>query len=356
MLRDKLVPFILRYEEINRSLASPDILSNISRMRELSKEQSNLEPLIDKARDYLKTVQSIDDNKSLLGDPDLGDMAKDELVLLESHLEELNEDIKLLMLPRDPNDDRNTYLEIRAGTGGDEAALFAADLFRSYLRYAEIRGWKVEIESESFNDLGGYREIIALFKGDKVFSRLKYEGGVHRVQRVPATETQGRIHTSTVTVAVMPEIDDIDFNLNMNEVRVDVYRSGGHGGQSVNTTDSAVRVTHIPTGVSVAIQDEKSQHKNKDKALKILRSRLYEKQLEEQTSENEAARRSQVGSGERSEKIRTYNYPQNRITDHRIGLTLYKLDFLMAGGLFDELIEPCIVHMQTEAIKIAGLS
>ncbi|MEF3191423.1 MAG: peptide chain release factor 1 [Campylobacterales bacterium] len=355
MLMTKLEPVIARYEEIERELHRLSDGSDIKRLTELTKEQSQLHELVQTARHYRDMLKAIEENRALIDDPELGELAREELKGLEEQRPLIEEKIKVLLLPKDPNDERNTYLEIRAGTGGDEAALFAGDLMRAYLRYAELKGWKVELVSASSSDLGGYKEVILLIKGERVYSRLKYEGGVHRVQRVPATEAQGRIHTSTVTVAVMPEVDDVEITLNPNDIRIDVYRSGGHGGQSVNTTDSAVRVTHIPTGLSVAIQDEKSQHKNKEKALKILQARLYEMQMSAQLAENEAARRSQVGSGERSEKIRTYNYPQNRITDHRINLTLYRLDAIMAGGLWDELIEPAIVHAQAQALADAGL-
>ncbi len=324
-------------------------------MTALSKEQSDLEPLVEKARLYIETVEAIEENRSLLADPELGELAAEELKELEPKLEQMNEEIKLLLLPKDPNDDKNIYLEIRAGTGGDEAALFVGDLFKAYVRYAENKGWKILIESSNESEAGGYKEIVALIKGDRVYSRLKYEAGTHRVQRVPATESQGRIHTSAVTVAVLPEVEDVDVQINPNDLKIDVYRSSGCGGQSVNTTDSAVRITHIPTGIVVAMQDEKSQHKNKEKALKILKARIYEKHLQEQLAASSADRKAQVGSGDRSERIRTYNYPQNRITDHRIGLTLYRLNEIMEGGLLDEIIEPLIAHFQAEAIKEAGL-
>ncbi len=355
MLKEKLQPFIDRYNEINALLSSPEITSDIKKMTELSKEQSDLEPLVEKAKAYIATVEAIEENKSLLGDPELGELAAEELRELEPQLEKMNEEIKLLLIPKDPNDDKNIYLEIRAGTGGDEAALFVGDLFKAYVRYAENKGWKIVIESSSESEAGGYKEIVALIKGEKVYSRLKYEAGTHRVQRVPATESQGRIHTSAVTVAVLPEVEDVDVQINPNDLKIDVYRSSGCGGQSVNTTDSAVRITHLPTGIVVAMQDEKSQHKNKEKALKILKARVYEKHLQEQLAASSADRKAQVGSGDRSERIRTYNYPQNRITDHRIGLTLYRLNEIMEGGLLDEVIEPLIAHYQAEAIKEAGL-
>jgi len=353
MLQDKLQPFIDRYDEITRLLSAEDIASDIKRMTELSKEQSSLNEVVECAREYQKLVADMEDNRELLDDAEFGEMAKAEQKEFEERKPLLEEKIKLLLVPKDPKDERNTYLEIRAGTGGDEAGLFAADLCKAYIRYSENRGWKVEIVSSAESDVGGYRDVTLLVKGDKVYSKLKYEGGVHRVQRVPATETQGRLHTSAVTVAVIPEVEDIEVDIKENELRIDVYRSGGNGGQSVNTTDSAVRVTHIPTGLSVAIQDEKSQHKNKDKAIKILKSRLYEMRLEEQLAETGEARKSQVGSGDRSERIRTYNYPQNRITDHRIGLTVYRLDAIMQGGLFDEIIEPCNMFFEAEKLKEA---
>ena len=323
-------------------------------MTALSKEQSNLEAIKDKTLEYFSTLEQIDENKQLLDDDELGDLAKDELKTLEPRVGELEEEIKLLLLPTDPNDERNIFLEIRAGTGGDEAAIFAADLFKSYLRYAENRGWKVEVVSLSEGVLNGYKEVIALIKGQGAFSRLKYEGGVHRVQRVPLTESQGRVHTSAVTVAVMPEVDDVEIEINANDLKIDVMRSGGNGGQSVNTTDSAVRITHLPTGLVVVNQDGKSQHKNKDAAMKILKAKLYDLELQERNAKESEARKMQVGSGDRSARIRTYNYPQNRITDHRIGLTLYRLDAIMEGGLYDEVIDPIITHYQAELMKEAN--
>ena len=355
MLKEKLQPFVNRYEEINKLLASPEITNDIKKMTELSKEQSEIEPLVEKAREYFAVTEAIEENKSLIEDEELGELAKEELRELESRKKALEEEIKLLLIPKDPNDEKDIYLEIRAGTGGEEAALFAADLFRTYVRYAERKGWKVEIVSSSESDTGGYKEIIARIKGQGVYSRLKYEAGTHRVQRVPETESQGRIHTSAVTVAIMPEVDDVDVQINPNDLKIDVYRSSGHGGQSVNTTDSAVRITHIPTGIVVAMQDEKSQHKNKEKALKILKARIYEKMMREQQEALAKDRKEQVGSGDRSERIRTYNYPQNRITDHRIGLTLYKLDEIMQSGDLDQIIEPLIAHYQAQKIQEAGL-
>lgn len=355
MFREKLQPFIDRYEEINTLLSSPDIGSDIKKMTDLSKEQSSIATLVEKAREYIDITESIAENKELLGDSELGDLAKEELSELEPRLPEIEEEIKILMIPRDPNDDKNNYLELRAGAGGDESALFVEDLFRMYLRFAERMNWKVEIISSSEGTAGGYKEMIALVKGDGAYSQLKYEAGVHRVQRVPDTETQGRVHTSAITVAVIPEVDDVELDIKPNEIRMDVYRSSGCGGQCVNTTDSAVRLTHIPTGIVVAIQDEKSQHKNRDKAMKVLKARVLEAQMQAQLDETSAERKLQVGSGDRSEKIRTYNYPQNRVTDHRIGLTLYSLDGLMNNGTLEMVVEPLTAHSQAEAIKAAGL-
>ena len=355
MFKEKLQPFIDRYNELNTLLSSPDIASDISRMTELSKEQSNLAKLVEKATIYIETADSIAENKELLGDSELGELAKEELSELEPMLPKLEDEIKILMIPSDPNDDKNIYLELRAGAGGDEAALFVADVFRMYSRYAEQLNWKIELMSTSDGTAGGYKEVIALIKGDGVYSQLKYEAGIHRVQRVPDTETQGRVHTSAITVAVIPEVDDVEVNIKPNEIRMDVFRASGCGGQCVNTTDSAVRLTHIPTGITVSIQDEKSQHKNRDKAMKVLKARVYEAELEKQLAETSSQRKLQVGSGSRSEKIRTYNYPQNRLTDHRIGLTLYSLDDIVNNGNLRLVIDPLIAHAQTEAIQEAGL-
>jgi peptide chain release factor 1 len=355
MFRDKLRPFIDRYEEINTLLSSPDIAIDIKRMTELSKEQSSMAQLVEKGRDYIATEDAIGENKELLSDSELGELAKEELSELEPRLPELEEAIKILMIPSDPNDDKNIYLELRAGAGGDESALFVEDVFKMYLRFAERQGWRVEIVSSSEGTAGGYKEMIALVKGERVYSKLKYEAGTHRVQRVPQTETQGRVHTSAITVAIIPEVDDVEVAIKPSDVKMDVFRASGNGGQSVNTTDSAVRLTHVPTGVVVSIQDEKSQHKNRDKAMKILKARVYEAELQVQLDETSAARKLQVGSGDRSEKIRTYNYPQNRLTDHRIGLTLYSLEEIMTNGTLERLVDPLIAHAQTEAIKAAGL-
>jgi peptide chain release factor 1 len=324
-------------------------------MTDLGKEQSNLSILVEKAHKYIETADAIEENRELLGDPELGDLAKEELSELEPLLPQLEDEIKILMIPKDKNDDKNIFLELRAGAGGDESALFVADVFKIYLRFAEQVGWKVELVSSNEGTAGGYKELIAQIKGDGVYSKLKYEAGTHRVQRVPDTETQGRVHTSAITVAVIPEVDDVEVDIKPNEVKMDVYRSSGCGGQSVNTTDSAVRLTHVPTGIVVAIQDEKSQHKNRDKAMKVLKARVYEAELQKQLDETSSQRKLQVGSGDRSEKIRTYNYPQNRLTDHRVGLTLYALDDIMNNGNLKLVIDPLIAHAQTEAIQEAGL-
>jgi len=355
MIQDKLQPFINRYNEINDLLISPDITSDIKRMTELSKEQSSIEPIVEKAKEYIQVVEDIEENKMLLDDAELGELAKEELKDLETRKPELEEEIKFLMIPKDPNDDKNIYLELRAGTGGDEAAIFVGDLFRAYLRYADNNGWKVEIMNSSESESGGYKEVVILVKGDHVFSKLKFEGGTHRVQRVPATESQGRVHTSAITVAVMPEVDDVEIEIDPNDLKIDVMRASGNGGQSVNTTDSAVRITHIPTGLVVTNQDQKSQHKNKDKAMKVLKARLYDIQMQEKMAKEGADRKEQVGTGDRSGRIRTYNYPQGRISDHRINLTLYRLDAIMNDGLFDEVIDPLIADHQAKLIEANGL-
>ncbi|WP_419763697.1 MAG: peptide chain release factor 1 [Arcobacter sp.] len=355
MLQDKLQLFIDRYEEINGLLASPDISSDIKRMTALSKEQSSIEPIVNKAKEYISVLDDIQDNKALLDDPDLGELAKDELRDLEVRKPAIEEEIKVLMIPKDPNDDKNIFIELRAGAGGDEAGIFVGNLFRAYLRYAEQKGWKVEIMNQNENEAGGYKEIVALFKGEQVYSRLKYESGTHRVQRVPATESQGRVHTSAITVAVMPEVDDVEVEIDPGDLKIDVMRASGNGGQSVNTTDSAVRITHIPSGLVVTNQDQKSQHKNKDKAMKVLKARLYDIQMQEKMDSEGASRKEQVGTGDRSGRIRTYNYPQGRISDHRINLTLYRLEAVMNDGVFDEIIDPLITDAQSKAIEANGL-
>lgn len=351
MLADKLENFIKRYDEISNLLVSQDIISNVDEMTKLAKEQSSLEEIYKASKEYFSTIEGIEDNKNLLEDPELGELAKEELKLLEDKKLSLENEIKILLIPKDPNDDRNIFLELRAGTGGDEAALFVGDLVNAYIRYAEIKGYKTEIVSQSEGSAGGFKEIILLIKGKGAYSRLKFEGGTHRVQRVPETESQGRVHTSAITVAIMPEVDDNDIIINPSDLKIDVMRSSGHGGQSVNTTDSAVRVTHIPTGLVVVNQDGKSQHKNKDAALKVLKARLYEMQEAKRLEEEREKRKEQVGTGDRSGRIRTYNYPQNRISDHRINLTLYRLEAIMSAGLFDEIIDPLIAYYQAKAVS-----
>lgn len=352
MIVDKLLPLIQRYDFISNELTKSEVVSDIKLLSKLTKEHSDLSLLVEKSKEYLNVLKSIDDNRILFDDKDLVDLAKEEVKILENKKIELEKEIKILLIPKDPNNSKNVYLEIRAGTGGDEAGIFVGDLFKAYCRYADNKKWKVEIMSSSENNVGGYKEIIALIKGNNVYSFLKYEGGTHRVQRVPDTESQGRIHTSAITVAIMPEVEDVEVNINPNDLKIDVFRSGGHGGQSVNTTDSAVRITHIPTGISVSIQDEKSQHKNKDKALKILKARIYERELENQTQKEGQSRKEQVGSGDRSERIRTYNYPQNRITEHRAGITLYSLEEMMLSGNLDLLINPLLAYMQSLNLKV----
>ncbi len=355
MLVDKLDPFINRYNELSNLLSSPDITSDIKKMTELSKEQSSLLPIVEKAKEYRSVIDQIAESKEMLGDPEMIDMAKEELKELEPQLPIIEEDIKLLLLPKDPNDDRNIIVELRAGAGGDEAAIFVGNLFDAYNRYADVKGWKVEILSTSPSDAGGFKEVIALIKGEQVYSRLKYEGGTHRVQRVPATESQGRVHTSAITVAVMPEVDDVEIDINDNDLKIDVMRSSGCGGQSVNTTDSAVRITHLPSGIVVTNQDQKSQHKNREKAMKVLKARLYDLEMQEAQAKDSANRAAQVGTGDRSGRIRTYNYPQNRISDHRITLTLYRLNEIMSGGLLDEVVDPLITDHQAKIVEAAGL-
>lgn len=355
MFQDKLLPFINRYNELTELLSAPDISNDIKKMTELSREQSSLSEIVEKAKRYINVSESIVENKELLGDADLGELAKEELPILEDEIAVLEEEIKVLMIPKDKNDDKDIFIELRAGAGGDESALFVSDVFKMYVRYAEIQKWKVEIVSSSEGSAGGYKELIFQIKGNGVYSKLKYEAGTHRVQRVPDTETQGRVHTSAITVAVIPEVDDVEVDIKPNEIKMDVYRSSGCGGQSVNTTDSAVRLTHIPTGIVVAIQDEKSQHKNREKAMKVLKARVYEQAMQQQLDATSADRKLQVGSGDRSEKIRTYNYPQNRLTDHRIGLTIYALDDVMQNGNLKLIVDPLIAHAQAEAITAAGL-
>jgi peptide chain release factor 1 len=342
---------------LERQLSDPLLVSDQQRFREVVCEHSIVAKVAELYAAYTSICDQIRDSQELIrteqDDPDLVEMAKVELEELALQQSELEKAIRLRLLPKDPNDEKNIFLEIRAGTGGDEAALFVADLFRMYSRYAEMQGWKIEVMSSNPIGIGGFKEIIALVSGHQVYSRLKYESGVHRVQRVPDTETQGRIHTSAVTVAIIPEAEEVDMHIEPNELKFDVYRSSGPGGQSVNTTDSAVRVTHLPTGLVVTCQDEKSQHKNKAKALQVLRARLLDKLEQERHDRISEDRKSQVGTGDRSERIRTYNYPQGRVTDHRINLTIYRLDQVIAGML-DDIIVPIITHYQTEALKTAN--
>lgn len=352
---EKLAEVEKRYEQLESLLTDPQMLGKQREYSRVAKERAELEEIVSCYREWKKVEQEIQDNRELLDERDdaIRDLAKEELAALRARKEDLENRLKILILPKDPNDVKNVIVEIRAGTGGEEAALFAADLFRMYSRYAESQGWRVEVMSSNPTGLGGFKEIIALIEGRGVYSRLKFEGGVHRVQRVPLTEGSGRIHTSAVTVAVLAEADEVEIEIDPKELRVDVFRSSGPGGQSVNTTDSAVRVTHIPTGLVVSCQDEKSQHKNRAKALKILRARLLERKQEEQRSEIAATRKLMVGSGDRSERIRTYNFPQGRMTDHRINLTLYKLDRIMEGQL-GELLDALLTHYQAEVLRAAG--
>ncbi len=343
-----------KISDLEGRLSDPQLVSNQKEYQKVVREHSHLSKVNTIYQEFKHVLEDIEDNKALLHDEDedqeLKELAKAELEELEEKKIQLDKDLKVILLPKDPNDDKNTFLEIRAGTGGDEAALFTEDLFRMYSRFAESMGWKVEVMSSSPLGIGGFKEIIALISGSQVYSKLKYESGVHRVQRVPETETQGRIHTSAVTVAILPEADEVELNIDMNELKFDVFRSSGPGGQSVNTTDSAVRITHLPTGLVVTCQDEKSQHKNKAKALTVLRARLLDQIEQEHHNKISQARKSQVGSGDRSERIRTYNFPQGRMTDHRINLTLYKLDAIMSGKL-EEVIYPLIAHDQAEQLK-----
>lgn len=355
MLQDKLQLFIDRYNEINDLLVSPEVLNDIKRMTSLSKEQSSISKIVDAAKEYNQIISDIEENKMLLGDEELADLAKEELKELEHRKPELEEEIKILLLPTDPNDEKNIYVELRAGTGGDEAALFVADMFRTYIKFAENEGWKTEIMSSSESEAGGYKEMIFLVKGESVYSKMKFEAGVHRVQRVPATETQGRVHTSAITVAIIPEVDDVEIDIRAEDLKIDTMRSSGCGGQSVNTTDSAIRITHIPTGIVVTNQDQKSQHKNREKAMKVLKARLFDMQEQERMEKEGADRKAQVGSGDRSARIRTYNYPQGRISDHRINLTLYRLDVIMNDGLLNEIIDPLIADHQAKLMEMSGV-
>lgn len=345
-----------RYLELTHLLSDPQITQDLHRYRQLTKAISEIEETAKKYQEYQTTQKSLEEDRNFFKteqDADLRELLEEEITNLENKLIELEEEIKYLLIPRDPNDKRNTLVEIRAGTGGEEAALFVSDLFRMYSRYAESQGWKCDVMSTNPTELGGFKEIIFVVEGEGAYSKFKYESGVHRVQRVPITEASGRIHTSTVTVAVLPEAEDVDIDINPEDLRIDVYRSSGHGGQSVNTTDSAVRITHLPTGMMVTCQDEKSQHKNKAKAMRIIRSRLLEIEQQKQKAEIDRDRRSQIGSGERSERIRTYNYPQNRVTEHRINLTLYKLDLILEGDL-NEIIESLAAEERMRMLEKVG--
>jgi peptide chain release factor 1 len=341
-----------RYEELGREMASDEIVNDQQKYQKIAKQHRELQPVVEKFREYKSTQQGIADSRLMLeeSDAEIRAMAEEELAQLEERLPKIEDDLKLLLLPKDPNDEKNVILEIRAGTGGDEASLFAAEVFRMYSRFAEQHRWKVEVLSSSESGIGGLKEVIAIIEGDRVYSQLKYESGVHRVQRVPATETQGRVHTSAITVAVLPEAEDVDIKIEAKDLRIDTFCSSGPGGQSVNTTYSAVRITHLPTNTVVSCQDEKSQIKNREKGMRVLRARLYEVEQEKQQQALAQERRAQVGSGDRSEKIRTYNFPQNRLTDHRIGLTLHQLAEVMEGRL-QPVIDAVVAHFQAERLK-----
>ena len=346
---DKLEDLLVRLEEILSELNEPGVANDPARFQKLMKEQSELQPIVDAYKEYKACQQTVEESLMMLdeeSDEEMREMLKEELADAKSRIEELETELKILFLPKDPNDSKNVIVEIRAGADGDEAALFAAEIYRMYVKYAESRRWKTELMSLNENRIGGVKEVTLMINGAGAYSRLKYESGVHRVQRVPETESGGRIHTSTITVAIMPEAEEIDFQLDLNDCKFDVFRASGNGGQCVNTTDSAVRLTHIPTGIVISCQDEKSQLKNRDKALRVLRSRLYDMELQKRHDEEAEARRSQVGTGDRSEKIRTYNFPQGRVTDHRIKLTLHRLDTILNGDL-DEIIDSLIAADQT---------
>lgn len=349
---DRLEDILIKLEEIMHRLAEPDTGNDSTLMQKLLKEQAELQPIADAYREYKECEKTISDSLELLDeekDEEMREMLKEELQEARSKKDELEHELKILLLPKDPNDQKNVIVEIRAGAGGDEAALFAYEVYRMYNKYAESHNWKTELISFNENGLGGFKEVTFMVNGNGAYSRLKYEKGVHRVQRVPETESQGRIHTSTITVAVMPEAEEIDFQLDLNDCKFDVFRASGNGGQCVNTTDSAVRLTHLPTGIVISCQDEKSQLKNKDKALKVLRSRLYEMELEKKHEEEARERKSQVGTGDRSEKIRTYNFPQGRVTDHRIKLTLHKIDSVLNGDI-DEIVDSLLAADQAEKL------
>ena len=352
---DKLEDLLIRLEEVLSELNEPGVANDPARFQKLMKEQSELQPIVDAYKEYKECQQTVEESLSMLeeeNDEEMRDMLKEELADAKKRIEELEHQLKILLLPKDPNDNKNVIVEIRAGAGGDEAALFAAEIYRMYVKYSETQRWKTEMLSLNENGIGGFKEVTFMLTGNGAYSKLKYESGVHRVQRVPETESGGRIHTSTITVAIMPEAEEIDFELDLNDCKFDVFRASGNGGQCVNTTDSAVRLTHIPTGIVISCQDEKSQLKNRDKALKVLRSRLYDLELQKRHDAEAESRRSQVGTGDRSEKIRTYNFPQGRVTDHRIKLTLHRLDSIMNGDL-SEIIDSLIAADQ--AAELANL-
>jgi peptide chain release factor 1 len=353
---DRLAELEARYEEVGRQMSTPEAATNPSGLADLGRELSRLEPIVATLRAWRGVQQELERTRAMTDDPDeeMRTMAREEIARLESRAAELTDELRVQLVPRDPNDDRNVIVEVRAGAGGDEASLFAADLYRMYARYAERRRWKVDVLSTSESGSGGLKEVIAEVRGNGAYSRLKFESGVHRVQRVPATEASGRIHTSTATVSVLPEADEVEIQIDDRDLRIDVYRSSGPGGQSVNTTDSAVRITHLPTGLMVAIQDEKSQHKNRAKAMSVLRARLLELEQDRMAAERGDERRSQVGSGERSEKIRTYNVPDDRVTDHRVGITVHDLPGLLEGDL-DRLLEPLIEADQARRLAQIGV-
>ncbi|AYW46193.1 peptide chain release factor 1 [Tetragenococcus koreensis] len=353
MYYDQLQKIEDRYQELGELMSDPDVIADTNRFMKLSKEEADLRETVQVYQRYKKVEEDISEDEEMLSenlDEEMSDLAKEELTELKKEKEELEDQIKILLLPKDPNDDKNIIMEIRGAAGGDEAALFAGDLFNMYQHYAESQGWKVEVMDANITGIGGYKEVIMMITGDRVYSKLKYESGAHRVQRVPETESQGRVHTSTATVVVMPEAEEVELNIDDKEIRTDIYHASGAGGQHVNKTASAVRLTHIPTGIVVAMQDERSQIKNREKAMKVLRARVYDKYQQEAQSEYDASRKSAVGTGDRSERIRTYNFPQNRVTDHRINLTIQQLDKILSGEL-DEIIDALVLYDQTSKLE-----